>query len=550
MDPRTFTVKPCPAAYAAKSSADIGSAVSNRRDFGQALGKIGDLQVLNSIGGGAIGTGLRTVASVSNSIRTGCGALPSVIGDSIDQGANWILGHIGMAPDVIQSLKGLNPDVANRAWGQAQQIYDQVKQGHFKATDIPYYLQDLQDLERLARGIYTPGDDRLNALSSACEASPYAIDLIARAPKYKFLFMVQFITAWGQAQQIYDQVKQGHFKATDIPYYLQDLQDLERLARGIYTPGDDRLNALSSACEASPYAIDLIARAPKYKFLFMVQFITAAGYSELDETMRGMAFVVKKSTRPKVTYQTENVNYYNYRTKLITKTEFDEMTMSFHDDTLNNTMNFYASYLKAMTPIANLSPEQAPTQSSFEQQGMSFVGNMLQGSEGLAVPTNKYAASLGPLNNDNKQGIFKETILYHVFNSGTMVNVYHFINPRITQLVPDDVDMMVGNEGTELSINFSYDTMFIETKPMQALDGTFRGAQSDAFYQLRYNDAASATQGPNTHGINPFGLPVVSDPTCDPLNSIGTSNSNGGIIGGGFGGAINKGMDSFMSLLK
>jgi hypothetical protein len=153
MDPRNFSVKPCPAAFAAKSSADIGSAVSDRRNTINSIGKIGDLEVLNSVGAGAIGTGLRTIASVSNSIRTGCGALPSSIGDSVDQGANWILDHLGISPTVIQTLQDFNPDVANRAWGQAKQVFQQVQQGHFKITDVPFYLQDFQDLERL---VYTP----------------------------------------------------------------------------------------------------------------------------------------------------------------------------------------------------------------------------------------------------------------------------------------------------------------------------------------------------------------------------------------------------------
>jgi hypothetical protein len=461
MDPRNFSVKPCPAAFAAKSSADIGSAVSDRRNTINSIGKIGDLEVLNSVGAGAIGTGLRTIASVSNSIRTGCGALPSTIGDSVDQGANWILDHLGISPTVIQTLQDFNPDVANRAWGQAKQVFQQVQQGHFKITDIPYYLQDFQDLERLARGIYTPGDDRLNALTPRCEASPYAVDMIARAPKYKFLFMVQFITA--------------------------------------------------------------------------------AGYSELDSIMRGMAFVVKKSSRPKITYQTENVNFYNFRTKVIIKSEFEEMSMTFHDDILNNTTAFYTAYLKAMTPISNMSPETASTQDSFEQLGMSFKDNTLSKSGGDQATSNKYAASIGPLNNDNKQGVFKEIILYHVYDYGLMVNVYHFLNPKITQLMPDDVDMSISNEGSELGITFVYDSVYVETKSMKDLDDLFRGAQSDAVYQLRYNDDASSTQGPNSKGINPYGTPTTGQESCNPMSPQNTS-SKGGLMNGieGISGTISS----------
>jgi hypothetical protein len=407
-----------------------------------------------------VGTGLRTIAGISNSIRTGCGALPTTIGESIEQGANWVIESMGISPALIQALQGLNPGVANQAFGEAQQIFQQIKQGHFKASDIPQYLQTFQNLERLVRGIYTPGDDRLNSLSSVCEASPYAIDLIARAPKYKFLFLVQFVTA--------------------------------------------------------------------------------SGYENLDPILRGMAFVIKKSTRPKIIYQTEPVNFYNFRTKLITKTEFDEMNMTFHDDILNNTTKFYTAYMQAMSPITNLLPSQSTSGGAFEQMGMNFEGNTQAGqSEEVPITVNKYAASTGPLSNDNKQTIFKEIILYHIFNNGTQVTVYHFLNPRVTQLTPDDVDMSIGTEGNELSINFCYDSVYVETKTMEELDNTFRGAQSDAMYQLRNNNAASAARGPNTQGISPYGQPASNPNSCNPLST--TDNRGVGsvlISNAGFGGGV------------
>ncbi|MGZ8924255.1 MAG: hypothetical protein ACXW2E_00095 [Nitrososphaeraceae archaeon] len=468
-DPRNFTVKPCPTAYAAKSRADIGSAISNRRDFFNSVGKLGDLEVLNDIGGGAIGEGLRTVASISNSIRTGCGALPSVIGDSIDQGANWVLDAIGISPAVVETLRGLHPGIANQAWGQAKVIFEQIQQGHFKVTDIPYYLQDFQNLERLIRGIYTPGDDRLNSLSPICEASAYALDLIARAPKYKFLFVVQFVAA--------------------------------------------------------------------------------PGYERLDSVLRGMAFVVKKSTRPKITYNMEDVNYYNNRTKVVTKAIFEEMNMCFHDDILNNTTQFYTAYTRAMSPITNLTPEMTPTHSSYESIGLDYVDNTLVSNYddpiNQMIPTNKYAASIGPLANNNKQSIFKEIMLYHVFDNGHKVTVYHFLNPRISQLIPDDVDMSVGNEGNELSISFMYDNIFVETKTMKELSSKFEGAQSDALYPLRYNDAASATRGPNPNGLNPYGASVGSS-SCDLMNTINTSGIDTGIFNGGFGGDLDLSLGDFI----
>ena len=92
-DPRSnlFSVKPCAPQNAPKSLAAASKATSERKEFFGALGKIGDLEVLNSVGAGKIGEGLRVLASVSNTIRTGCGSLPTSIGSSLDAGANWAL---------------------------------------------------------------------------------------------------------------------------------------------------------------------------------------------------------------------------------------------------------------------------------------------------------------------------------------------------------------------------------------------------------------------------------------------------------------------------
>lgn len=453
MDPRNFTVRPCPAAYAAKSNADISNASNLRKDFANSVGKIGDLQVLNSIGGGAIGEGFRTLAGVSNSIRTGCGSLPTIIGESLDQGANWVLGNIGIAPTVIQTLQAFHPEIANHAFGQAQQIYQHIQNGNFKATDIPSYLQDFQNLERLARGIFTGGNDRLNSLTPACEASPYAVDMIARAPKYKFMFLVQFVTA--------------------------------------------------------------------------------PGYNTLDPLLRGMAFVVKKSTRPHITFHTEEVNYYNHRTKLVTKTEYGDMSMTFHDDITNNTTRVFSAYLRAMSPTANLTPKVVPDSTALEQMGMSFKGETLQmGNEQIAnsIPTNTYAASIGPLANDNKQQIFKKIILYHVFDNGNTVTAYQFINPRVTELIPDDVDMSNGTEGNEMTLSFTYDYVYVEEGlPMSTLNQTFQAAQSNANYMLQDNPTAAAV-GPNNNPavLKPYGTQPQGSSSCDPMNTTDTSFGGGG----------------------
>lgn len=446
-DPRTFTVKQCEPAYAANSGAAIGNSTSTRKDFFNSVGKVGDLAVLNSVAGGKIGTGLRNLASISNSIRTGCGSLPSVVSSSLDAGANWVLSQTGIAPTVINALQGFHPNVANQAFGQAQQIYSQVKQGKFKSTDIPGYIQSFTNLDQLASHIFTPG------------------------------------------------------------------------------AGDVQSN-LGEHCMASPYAVDLIARAPKYKFLFVVQFIVDGGYAGLSADIGPleMAFAVKRSTRPEVHFVHDDVNYYNYRTKVATKTEYQEMNMTFHDDTMNLATQFYKAYLQAMSPISGMHPTDS---SMLEDSGMDFVGNTLKANAILKrVPGSAYGASHGPLAGDNKQ-VFKEIRLYHVFDYGQHMTVHRFMNPKITQMNFDELDMSVGSEGCSLTINFAYDGVFIDENVDMSKPGSeynIASVQRGAVYPLRYNSGATATEGPQSSGINPYGAPVQPATSCDPLNPTSTGS--------------------------
>ena len=121
-DPRStaFTVVPCNTQQGAASTAN---STASAHDFYSAVGKGGDLQVLNASGSSTIsniGHGLNTLSKVSDSVRTGCGALPtsigSAVGAALNAGPNWVLENVGFAPQVIDAVRAFNPAIANQAY--------------------------------------------------------------------------------------------------------------------------------------------------------------------------------------------------------------------------------------------------------------------------------------------------------------------------------------------------------------------------------------------------------------------------------------------------
>lgn len=436
-DPRInlFSIKPCGPETIGNSAAAISSSTSDRKRFFGALGKVGDLEVLNDIGAGTIGKGLRTLSSISNTIRQGCGSLPTSIGGALggglDGGANWVLDHVGIARTAVDAASSFHPAIANQGLGQAKVIFEKVKQGNFKTSDIPGVLQDIQNLERLGRNIFTPSATENKTLMERCEASPYALDLISRAPKYKFLFVVQFVF--------------------NNPYdYLAD---------------------------------------------------------------HDFAFMVKRSTRPSVNFQMEDLNFYNFRSKTPTKTDFEIMDMAFYDDNLNNSTMFYKLYTEAMSPITNrqsmLHPELSGLDFTRANTGPATREDIARDSVNGTFPnfnvaTNGTApdslnsSSLGPLRaaragTDDQSvynvSIIKEIKLFHVYDYGKFMNVYRFFTPRITNLVQDGLDMSNGSEGSEMSLKFAYDSVYIDASvPMNSSDYAITDTQRGALYPLRYND--------------------------------------------------------------
>jgi len=379
---------------------------SSRKDFFNSLNNLGNLEILNDVGFGTVAEGLRTLVSTSNSIRTGTKS-PSSLGSDAN-GVNYVFNSTGINANAAQQILSFNPNVANRAYGQARSIYEKVKQGNFELSDIPETFSDLQNLATLIDGIYT--DPKSN---------------------------------------------------------------------------EPRQHAM---CGASPYAVDLISYAPKYKFLFVVEFEFTTPYADQFKDIRA-AFVVKNSTRPNINFEYEEVNMYNFWTRIPKRTIYEPVTMRFYDDNRNQAMLLYNAYLKAMSPIANMSFDQssAAVRGTLESQSMDYEKMYTSNANG--APSHAYAASLGPTAGRDTMNIFKKITLYQVYNAGRSMNVYKFYNPKILTMELDDVDMADNGNGNELSFQFAYDSLHIDTGYDVSRDTILAdasGKQYNATYYLQY----------------------------------------------------------------
>lgn len=378
--------------------------VSANAAQGSILGEVGVFANLQlGKGGGKVGAGLTGLVAISDSIRIN-GSSPEMPANlNVTAGAQFVLGKVGLTSQGLSAVGQVNPGVAAHASVQAGVVFNQVQAGTFTNANITASFSAFQNAHQLLSAVFSVG--------------------IGAGP-------------------------QG--------------------------------SNFGAFCGAKPYAVDLISLAPKYKFLFVVEFEFDPEFQEILSNI-DPAFVVKHSTRPQVDFEYQDVNMYNFRTKVPVKTIYGPMTMKFYDDDFNNAFQFYATYMKLMSPIANIDIQ---TQALDPLDAYDIAGGGMGFGQGpvLIQPNwnsavgQSYAASLGPYGNipqgntatgggaatgPDIRNVLRRITLYQVYKQGRMMNVFHFYNPKITALTLDEMDMATNGEGNEVSITFSYDSVYI-----------------------------------------------------------------------------------------
>jgi len=204
-------------------------------------------------------------------------------------------------------------------------------------------------------------------------------------------------------------------------------------------PLDSSLNSVSSAkygvngeWESVHYADDLNKHHPKFKFLFKVLFKGFAGGE--------FYYYVHRCDKPKVRFNHQDINYYNFRTRVLTSVIYEPLMISFLDEVGNSITEFFAAYLK-------------------ERSGTG------QGNYGIDRGWGG-ATSSKPYKNGYSQQSGQQIVIEQIFmnrDSGILSNRFTFMNPRIETFDFDELAMDESNNGSMATVTFTYDAITVET---------------------------------------------------------------------------------------
>lgn len=179
---------------------------------------------------------------------------------------------------------------------------------------------------------------------------------------------------------------------------------------------------------------------PKLKFNFTME-IELRG--DLDKPIMGTADMalneipLKSVTRPNPTVTTVDVNFYNYRTKVQTKTDFGTITATMYDDAADIAHNILQNCMMDISPAAS-------------------------GVNDKALLDNPDLVPFGALSSIGKQdfrnGPIRSIKVHHhfVFRGKPLIGTYTYANPKIQSVDLGDLSM-TESDATYCVLTFSYD---------------------------------------------------------------------------------------------
>jgi hypothetical protein len=264
-------------------------------------------------------------------------------------------------------------------------------------------------------------------------------------------------------------------------------------------PGGTSFAPKSGEWTALHYADDLVAHHPKFKFIFKVKFEGFDGIGN-DHSYH----YVHRCDKPNVTLNHTDVNYYNFRTRVLTSVVFQPISMTFLDEIGNSVNDFFVKYMA----------------------GISGQG---AGSHGIQ---NGFGASTSSKPYKHGYSSGKAIIINQIFANGLYTNQFKFVNPRIENFSFDELNME-DNAGSLVTLQFSYDSLVMNTYAVG-----------------EDNDSGIYTWG-NTdilRGGGTSGLPNAGATSLNEAGKQAASSASGGSLIAGLG--LQKYTDAAANLIK
>ena len=265
----------------------------------------------------------------------------------------------------------------------------------------------------------------------------------------------------------------------------------------------------SGTWESLQYADDLNYHHPKLKFLFKVGFY---GF----DAGRDFYYYVLKADKPRVNFIHQDVNYYNFRSRVLTGVTYDPISITFFDEIGNTLNDFFVTYLKQRSGTGS-------------------------GKYGIEQGFGE-ATSSKPYGNGYSQTNGQRVIVEQVFANGTQSNRFIFINPRIEKFDFDDLSMDESNIGSHGTVTFSYDAIECVT-----VYGSTIHSWGNVDL-LRGGGTSGEMNGGSTSGVGPG---TLNNSISDLYDSVRTAaetvgNLPNALVGMALGTQVNTGSNSIL----
>lgn len=235
---------------------------------------------------------------------------------------------------------------------------------------------------------------------------------------------------------------------------------------------------------------DSYALAPKYKFLFHVEFgINTQSVQPFWGTQQpNFGLLVKDVRLPSYRFSTSILNQYNRKRLAQSKINYEPVEINFHDDN-SNVINklwyaYYTYYYKDAVKGGSLTDSTPNTANPYDRKrniysydsdsklDWGYVGESTGTSAGANMP---------------KEGVGKESFFSYIkifgFNQHKFTQ-YTLINPMITQFSHDTYDYDIGN-------GVMTNRMTVDYEYVQYNEGTYNGDDTPVPAMPYFADAAS-----------------------------------------------------------